>query len=103
MRKEGGEEQIVEGYWLKGREVGIRSANALSEGARQQENGRERRHPLDTEESLLLSLRVSKGCHYTIYTAKIIIFFVLFSIKNILKVNMKLKCILLMQFLSYCE
>ncbi len=30
------------------------SANALSEGARQQENGRERTHPLDTEESLPL-------------------------------------------------
>ncbi len=30
------------------------SANALSEGARQQENGRERTNPLDTEESLPL-------------------------------------------------
>lgn len=83
MRREGGEGQIVKEYWLKGREVGMRSANALSEGARQQENGREKRHPLDTEESLLLSLRVSKGYHYTIYTAKIILIFVLFSIKNI--------------------
>lgn len=47
--EEGGERQIVEGNWLKRREVGMWSANALSEGARQQENGRWRTHPLDTE------------------------------------------------------
>jgi len=39
----------VEGDWLKTREVGMWSANDLSEGARQQENGRWRTHPLDTE------------------------------------------------------
>lgn len=61
------------------------SANALSEGARQQKNGRERTHPLDTEESLPVS-----------HTLQKIIFLSCFQVKLCKQVNMNLKCILLM-------
>lgn len=62
------------------------SANALSEGARQQENGRERTHPLDTEESLPLYHTHCKKNHILSC----------FKVKLCKQVNMNLKCILLM-------
>lgn len=40
------EREIVKGYWLGGREVGMMLANDMSEIARQQENGRRERGPI---------------------------------------------------------